>query len=62
MTEGLSQNIMFQFVVIPFKEECLSADLVCIEAFLHIKNYSKFPYAHMQKFPRLGSVEEYFCS
>ena len=62
MTEGLAQNIGLQFVVIPFMEEYFSADLVCIEAFLQIENYSEFPFAHMQKFHRLGSVEEYFCS
>ena len=54
MTEGLSQNIVLQFVVIAFMEEYFSADPVCIEAFLQIENYSEFPYVHMQKFHRLN--------
>ena len=51
------QNIVLQFVVITFMEKYFSADVVCIEAFLQIENYSEFPFAHMQIFHRFASVE-----
>ena len=62
LTVGLSQNIVLQFVVIPFTEDYFSAYLVCMEALLHKENYSEFQFAHMQKFHRLESVEKCFCS
>ena len=54
LTEGMSQNIMLQFTVIPFMEEYFSAYLLCTEALLHIENYSEFQFPYMQKFHRLG--------
>ena len=50
LTEQLPQNIMLQFVLILFMEEYFSAYLLCIEALLHIKSYSEFQFAYMQKF------------
>ena len=61
LTVGLSQNIVLQFVVIPFMEDYFSVYLVCMEALLHLEVYSEFEFAHMQKFHRLGSVEKCFC-
>ena len=49
-TEGLSRNIVLQFVVIPYMDEYFSAYFWCIETFLHIGNYSEFQFVHMQNF------------
>ena len=49
MAEGLSRNIVLQFVVIPYREEYFSAYLLSIETFLHIEDYSEFDFEHMLK-------------
>ena len=50
LTDGLSRNIVLQFVVIPYMDEYFSAYFWCIETFLHIGNYSEFQIVHMQNF------------
>ena len=49
LTEGLSQNIVLQFVVISYMEEYFSAYFLCIETLLHIENYLQFQFGHMRK-------------
>ena len=60
LTEGLSQNIVLQFVVTAFMEENFSADLVCIEAFLQIENYSEFHMYTCKNFIDLGLLMTVF--